>query len=83
MTPAEEDALIESSLKATVQTNGTTFFVYSSKEAMRLAIRAAYAQGAAQERERCAKVCEEHEPKDYTTAGIMTRMICAAAIRRG
>ena len=76
MTPAEEDALIESSLKATVQTNGTTFFVYSSKEAMRLAIRAAYAQG----REDAAIVCE----KEWDSFGVDACAIsCAAAIRRG
>ena len=75
MNQAEEDALVEK-----IWTDNS---INDIDLAVRLAIRAAYAQGAAQERERCAKVCEEHEPKDYTTAGIMTRMICAAAIRRG
>lgn len=37
----------------------------------------------AQERERAAKVCEEFEPKSFTTDGMITRAMCAAAIRRG
>ena len=66
-------------------------------DAIRLAIRAAYAQGVAQERERCAKVCEKNSeeaiaqqsgPTDDLT-NIMLRhhasqaYSCAAAIRRG
>lgn len=30
--------------------------------------------------EEAAKVCQSHEPKDFTTAGIITRATCAQAI---
>lgn len=139
MTPEQEDAFVARYLDHDTEGRPSGFAKIMTDEEFRLAIRAAYAQGAAQEsqwreavlnelivahiytkehdtnprkaiqdaitwncqvaldpavssdarkliaqeRERCAKVCEEHEPKDYTMAGIMTRMICAAAIRRG
>ncbi len=80
MTKAEEDALVNEIFDKSWRTEpGAQTSLFNMSESIRLAIRAAVAH----ERERCAKVCEEHAPKSFTTDGIITRAMCAAAIRRG
>lgn len=81
MTPAEEDALIYDACEPM-----QTIFSHKNREAIRLAIRAAYAQGqndaTAQERERCARVCEKIGYGDeYWTKSVGA--VCAEAIRGG
>lgn len=71
MTPAEEDAIVAKVMGE----------VMPITDCIRLAIRAAVAQ----ERECCAKVCEEQEASgnvDDLSYEIAT-VECAAAIRRG
>lgn len=72
MTPAEEDALVKMAIPSGLYTDGN---------AIRLAIRAAYAQG----REDAAKVCDgkaqEQEFRDVGYQVIAEQL--AAAIRRG
>ena len=85
MTPAEEDALVLNA--AEVVANAHANFAYPSaaiEAAIRLAIRAAYAKGredaTAQERERCARVCEKIGYGDeYWTKSVGD--VCAEAIR--
>ena len=78
MTPDEENALV-SMARPLGATN-------ASRDAIRLAIRAAYAKGAEDAKERAAKVCEELREQwmdgkcSHTISDFMT---CADAIRRG
>ena len=64
MTPAEEDALVCLALAT-----------FPTRDALRLAIREAYAKG----REDAAKLCEEIADRNATASGYL----CAAAIRKG
>ena len=74
MSPAEENALIEQSLiESTMQSDANVRFTLG--DAIRLAIRAAYAKG----REDAAKLCEEIADRNATASGYL----CAAAIRKG
>ena len=84
MTPAEEDALVNEIFEANWRTEaGQETSLYKMAQAIRLAIRAANEagrlEGAAQERERCAKVCERYAGEHFEERADE----CAAAIRRG
>lgn len=75
MKPAEEDALVLRALE-----------YHNFSQAIRLAIRAAYAKGREEgrdaERERCARVCEKIGCGDeYWTKSVGD--VCAEAIRGG
>ena len=77
MTPAEENALVEQSLiESTVQSDANVRFTLG--DAIRLAIRAAYAKG----REDAAKACESL-CADYYDHAKGPYMDCAAAIAEG
>ena len=82
MTPAEEDALVENLYTTLPLSEGKA----SCLDHIRLAIRAAYAKGAEDAKERAAKVCEELREQwmdgkcSHTISDFMT---CADAIRRG
>ena len=79
MTPAEEDALIKEALGCLDPKNALAMSAASAVyPRIRLAIRAAVAQ----ERERCAKVCEDIAAGYYPHAK-GPYIDCAAAIRRG
>lgn len=84
MTPAEEDALVEQFASMTYAL-ATRPPKESVTHAIRLAIRAAVAQ----ERERCAKVCEgwypgiDEDGEPVKVKLTRTQDECAAAIRRG
>ena len=73
MTPAEEDALIQSSIDDASTTSAVDW-----RFAIRLAIRAAYAKG----REDAAKACESL-CADYYDHAKGPYMDCAAAIAEG
>jgi len=75
MTPAEEDALVASCSKPDSHEYTLAFNRVTDPELIRLAIRAAVAQ----ERERCAKVCERYAGEHFEERADE----CAAAIRRG
>lgn len=81
MSPADEDALVNGGIQKIMGGCNDVAMV------IRLAIRAAYARGVAEERERAARVCDELEmpadsPADDLSYEIATGD-CAAAIRRG
>lgn len=82
MTPEQEDALVEQFWKL-VTGDGDE----NMTECARRAIRAAYAQAVAQERERCTKSCLATIKGGPTTGedfrAITAIQNCAAAIRRG
>ena len=92
MNQADEDALIESCFKRDSQDYSLAFNRVTDAESIRLAIRAAYARGVAEERERAARVADEHAKRDfmwgsensdrYHTQAYWAERI-AAAIRRG
>lgn len=70
MTPEQEDVLVERVRHIGITEGG---------DPVRLAIRAAYAQG----REDAAKVCEERANRSEVVAYRNSAIDCAAAIRRG
>ncbi len=86
MTPAEEDALVNDYLDQ--WSSGRTALI----SLFRLAIRAAYARGVAEERERAARVADEHAKRNFTWGSENSDRYhaqadwaerIAAAIRRG
>ena len=84
MNQAEEDALAKDCIGEWMESRDKPDGLF---RLTRLAIRAAYARGVAEERERAARVCDELEmpadsPADDLSYEIATGD-CAAAIRRG